>query len=106
MRYEDDQEMSEIAILKKKLRLPQKNSEAEKLLRDPNLIQEYIKTDEILERITQIKTNLSKAIELLDLTCCIDGSTHGPRSFFDFGIMMALYYLYMHIIERIISNAR
>ena len=52
MRYEEDQDMSEIAMLKKKLRLPQKNSEAEKLLRDPNLIQEYIKTDEILERIT------------------------------------------------------
>ena len=55
----------------------------------------------MLERIRNMKTDLAKAINLLDL-----GGTMLPWSFYDFGIMMALYYLYMHIIERIISNNR
>ena len=50
-----------------------------------------------------MKCDLANAVSLLEIQ---EGSVYIPSSFLDFGILISLYYLYMHIIERALTNER
>ena len=81
--------------------MPQ-NVENKQLLAETRSIEElYLDTERILEATQSIKTDLARAIELLDLK---KDSIHNPESFVDFGIMIALYYLHMHLLERTLTS--
>ena len=50
-----------------------------------------------------MKCDLANAVSLLDIQ---EGSVYIPSSFLDFGILISLYYLYMHIIEHALTDER
>ena len=55
----------------------------------------------MISQIQKTKADLVRAIELLDIDPDVQFE---PISFLDFAILMALYYLQLHIVERIISG--
>ena len=50
-----------------------------------------------------MKCDLANAVSLLEIQ---EGSVYIPSSFLDFGILISLYYLYMHIIEHALTDER
>ena len=67
-------------------------------------MQQFIRIDEILDRIRKMKRNLAKAVSKLNLINQTSQAIKDPSSFVDFAIMIALYYLLLHVIERMISS--
>ena len=51
-----------------------------------------IESKKIFKTIKEIKSDLVKAINLLELNLCDEDNLH-PHYFLDFAILMALYYL-------------
>ena len=62
--------------------------------------EQYEETERIHESITSVKHDLAKAVSLLDIR---PTSIYDPTSYLDFGIFIALYYLYIHFIERALT---
>ena len=63
--------------------------------------EQYSIKERVHETIKEVKCDLAKAVSLLEIH---EGSVYNPSSFLDFGILISLYYLYMHFIERALNN--
>ena len=50
-----------------------------------------------------MKDDLAKAVSLLKIQ---EDHVYNPEKFIDFGILISLYYLYMHIIEHALTDER
>ena len=90
-----------IAKLKRQLMKLPSHPEIQKLLKETHTLEWYVETGRTIEKIQQQKADLARAIELLNINPDI---MFEPVSFLDFAILMALYYLQLHIIERVISG--
>ena len=64
-----------------------------------------IESKKIFKTIKEIKSDLVKAINLLELNLCDEDTLH-PHYFLDFAILMALYYLQLYFVERVMSGEK
>ena len=62
--------------------------------------EQYEETERIHDSISNVKRDLARAVGLLDIR---PNLIYDPASYLDFGIFIALYYLYMHFIERALT---
>ena len=90
-----------VAILKKQLLKLPKHPEVKRLLQETHTLEWFVRVESKIERIQNMKRNLVKAIELLNID---PDHMFAQGSFLDFAILLALYYLKLHIIERVISG--
>ena len=96
--HENNQEaLSKFSIKIARGPIKRKNS----LLKDVTSI-----ADQILDRIKNCKSDFADAVHLLNIETYHTQHIANPISFTDFAILMALYYLKLHFIQRIISGQR
>ena len=93
-----------VASFKRKLLKLPKTEEIEQIMRDTRTLEWFIETEKLLNRIKRIKTDFAIVIDLLEIDAFNTFDISNPRSLTDYAILMALYYLQMHMIERIVSG--
>ena len=93
-----------VASFKRKLLQLPKTEEIEQIMRDTRTLEWFIETEKLLNRIKRIKTDFAIVIDLLEIDAFNTFDISNPRSLTDYAILMALYYLQTHMIERIVSG--
>ena len=93
-----------VASFKRKLLQLPKTDEIEQIMRDTRTLEWFIETEKLINRVKRIKADFAIVIDLLNIDAFNTFDISNPRSLTDFAILMALYYLQMHMIERIVSG--
>ena len=87
-------ELNQIEQLKKKLTFMQSDPDVKALLKEPEDFEWFLNVNRVNVRINKMKSDLAEAIDLLNISRQED---YEPTSFLDFGILLSLYYLQLHI---------
>ena len=87
-------ELNQIDQLKKKLTFMQNDPDVKALLKEPEDFEWFLNVNRVNVRINKMKSDLAEAIDLLNISRQED---YEPTSFLDFGILLSLYYLQLHI---------
>ena len=73
------------------------------MLKDNKVNEFYQKRKKAISLLQQIKADMVQAVSLLNLA---EDTMYEPNSFLDFAILMSLYYLELHIIERVVTGEK